>query len=254
VKQFIAGDGVEIVYDAWGGPSAEPPVVLHHGFVADAHLNWVGPGIVAALVEAGRQVVALDARGHGRSGKPHDPARYGERAMARDLRMLIDITGAAEVDLVGYSMGAIVSLIAAVDEPRLRYLVVGGVGAGVVELGGVDTRALPNEALAAALEADDPATVTDPAGLAFRRFADAIGADRLALAAQARAVHASPIALDRITVPTLVLAGDADPLADRPEVLAAAIPGARLVRLAGDHLGALADPRFIPTLVDFLAG
>jgi pimeloyl-ACP methyl ester carboxylesterase len=254
VKQFTAGDGVEIAYDEWGEPSAKPPVVLHHGFAADAHLNWVAPGIVAGLVEAGRHVVALDARGHGRSGKPHDPARYGEQAMARDLRMLIDLTGAPEVDLVGYSMGAIVSLLAAVDEPRLRRLVVGGVGAGVVELGGLDTRALPNDALAAALEADDPATITDPTGLAFRQFADAIGADRLALAAQARAVHASPIALDRISVPALVMAGDADPLADRPEVLADAIPGARLVRLTGDHLGALGDARFLPTLVDFLAG
>lgn len=254
VEQFTAGDGVEIVYDTWGDPTVRPPIVLHHGFAANAHLNWVGPGIVAALVEAGWHVVALDARGHGRSGKPHDPARYGEQAMARDLRMLIDLTGAPEVDLVGYSMGAIVSLIAAVDEPRLRRLVVGGVGAGVVELGGVDTRALPNDALATALEADDPATTTDPSALAFRQFADAIGADRAALAAQARAVHASPIALDRITVPTLVLAGDSDPLADRPEVLADAIPDARLVRLTGDHLGAIADSRFIPTLVDFLAG
>ncbi|HET6953424.1 MAG TPA: alpha/beta fold hydrolase [Acidimicrobiales bacterium] len=252
MKQFTAEDGVEIAYQEWGPPSDLPPVLLHHGFVADAHVNWVLPGVVGALVDAGRSVVAPDARGHGRSGKPHDPALYGEQAMARDLSTLVDVIGAAEVDLVGYSMGAIVSLIAATAEPRIRRLVVGGVGAAIVELGGVDTRVVPNDALVAALEADDPTTITDPEAGGFRLFADAVGADRLALAAQARSVHASPIALDRITAPTLLLAGEDDVLATRPEVFAGAIAGARLERLTGDHMGAIADPRFIPLIVDFV--
>jgi len=258
VKQFSADDGVEIVYDEWGTAADGPPVLLHHGFVADANLNWVLPGVVAALVDAGRHVVAPDARGHGRSSKPHDPARYGEARMARDLRMLVDILGAAggadEFDLVGYSMGAIVSLIIAIDEPRLRRLALGGVGAGVVELGGVDTRVLDNAKLVAALLADDPATITDAESAGFRAFADMIGGDRLALAAQGQVVHAEPIPLDRIAVPTLVLAGNADPLAARPEVLADAIPGAHLQMVSGDHTGALGDPLFISTLVEFLAG
>ena len=45
----------------------------------------------------------------------------------------------------------------------------------------------------------------------FRAFADMIGGDRKALAAQAQVVHAEPIPLDRIAVPTLVLAGDTVP-------------------------------------------
>ena len=253
MKRFTADDGIEIVYDEWGTPSDQPPVLLHHGFVADANLNWVMPGVVAALVAAGRHVVAPDARGHGRSGKPHDPARYGEARMARDLRSLMDVVGAAELDLVGYSMGAIVSLITATDEPRVRRLAVGGVGAGVVELGGVDTRVLDNAKLVPALLVDDPASITDPESAGFRAFADMIGADRRALAAQAQVVHAEPIALHRIAVPTLVLAGDTDPLAARPEVLADAIAGARLEVVSGDHTGALGDPRFVASLVEFLA-
>ncbi|HEX5946695.1 MAG TPA: alpha/beta fold hydrolase [Acidimicrobiales bacterium] len=253
MKRFTADDGIEIVYDEWGTPSDQPPVLLHHGFVADANINWVLPGVVAALVAAGRHVVALDARGHGRSGKPHDPARYGEARMAADLRSLMDVVGAAEVHLVGYSMGAIVSLITATDEPRVRRLAVGGVGAGVVELGGVDTRVLDNAKLVPALLADDPAAIADPESAGFRAFADMIGADRRALAAQAQVVHAEPIALDRIAVPTLVLAGDTDPLATRPEVLADAVPGARLEVVSGDHTGALGDPRFVASLVEFLA-
>ena len=156
------------------------------------------------------------------------------------------------MDLVGYPMGAIVALIAATREPRIRRLVVGGVGAGVVELGGVDTRVIGNQALVAALEADDPAAVADPEAAGFRLFADAPGADRRALAAHARAVHASPSALDRIAAPTLVVAGEADPLAARPEVLAAAVPGARVERVPGDRMAAAADPRFAVLIVEFL--
>lgn len=254
MEHFTAGDGVVIAYDAWGTPTDRPPVLLHHGFVADANLNWVAPGVVGALVDRGRHVVALDARGHGRSGKPHDPACYGEQAMARDLRTLVDVIGAPVVDLAGYSMGAVVALIAAADDRRVRRLVVGGVGAGVVELGGVDTRVLDSAGLAVALEADDPAAIADPEAAGFRMFADAIGADRRALAAHARVVHAAPVALDRITAPTLVLAGDADPLAARPEVLARAIPDARVELVTGDHLGAVGDPRFAAGLVEFLGG
>lgn len=253
MPSITADDGVEIVYDRWGDGSSRPPVVLQHGFIADANLNWVMPGIVGALVEHGFHVVAPDARGHGRSGKPADPRSYGEERMARDLLALVDEIGAPEVDLVGYSMGSIVCLLAAARDPRVRRLVASGVGAGVVELGGVDTRVLDSATLVHALEAESPASLGHPGAVAFRLFADAVGADRRALAAHARVVHASPIALDRITAPTLIVVGDRDELAVRPQVLADAIPGARVELLEGDHLTALNDPRLSRLLCEFLA-
>jgi pimeloyl-ACP methyl ester carboxylesterase len=249
---MTADDGVEIAYETWGERSTRPPVVLQHGFIADAKLNWVLPGIVGHLIERGFPVVALDARGHGGSGKPTDPACYGEARMARDLLALVDELGAPEVDLVGYSMGAIVCLIAASHDPRVRRLVTGGVGAAVVELGGVDTRVLDRDTLVQALEAESLATLTNPQAVAFRLFADTVGADRRALAAHARVVHASPIELDRITAPTLVIAGDRDELAARPQVLADAIPNARVELMDGDHLTALNDPRLSRLIADFL--
>ena len=48
------------------------------------------------LTAAGRRVIAPDARGHGRSEKPHDPSRYGEDRMARDLAVLLDVIDAPE--------------------------------------------------------------------------------------------------------------------------------------------------------------
>jgi pimeloyl-ACP methyl ester carboxylesterase len=154
IKTFSSWDDLEIAYQEWGDSRALPPVVLHHGFVADAESNWVALGVVQALVDTGRRVIAPDARGHGRSEKPHDPARYGEQRMARDLAALLDVVEAGEVDLVGYSMGAVVALIYASGGERVRRLVVGGVGSGVIECGGVDRRAVSNESIIEALRAE----------------------------------------------------------------------------------------------------
>src|SRR4051794_9095071 len=104
MKRLISFDGTPLAYRVWDGGSGLPPVVLHHGFVVDTEINWVVTGVVDALRAAGRTVVGLDARGHGASGKPHDPSRYGEENMARDLGLLLDALGAPEVHLVGYSM------------------------------------------------------------------------------------------------------------------------------------------------------
>ena len=235
------------------GRTHSPYVVLHHGFVADAESNWVGPGVVDALLAAGHRVIAPDARGHGSSEKPHDPARYGEERMARDLAVLLDVVGAEEVDLVGYSMGAVVSLIYASGGERVRRLVVGGVGSGVVECGGVDRRTVSTESIIEALTAEDPSTLESVEAAGFRRLADAFGADRKAMVAQASSIYRGDIALGHISAPTLVLAGDVDPLAVRPEVLVEAIPGATLRIVPGNHLEAVADPGFASAIVDFLA-
>jgi pimeloyl-ACP methyl ester carboxylesterase len=253
METFKSWDDIRIAYQEWGAESSSPPVVLHHGFVADANANWVAPGVVEALLAVGHRVIAPDARGHGRSEKPHDPARYGEQRMARDLAVLLDVVGAPQIDLVGYSMGAIVSLIYASGGERVRRLVVGGVGSGVVECGGVDRRAVSSGSIIEALSIEDPSTLDLPAAAAFRQLADALGADREALLAQASSIFRGNIALERISAPTLVLAGDADPLAVRPEVLVDAIPEATLRIVRGNHMEAVADPSFRQSIVDFLA-
>jgi pimeloyl-ACP methyl ester carboxylesterase len=173
--------------------------------------------------------------------------------MARDLAVLLDTIGAPQIDLVGYSMGAIVALILSSEDERVRRLVVGGVGSGVIECGGVDRRAVSNESIIDALSVDDPATLQEPGANAFRMLADALGSDREALVAQARSVYRGGVALERISAATLVLAGAEDPLAVCPEVLAETIPGAVLKLVDGDHIGALADPHFTRSIVDFLA-
>ena len=240
-------DGARIAYSARG---AGPAVLLLHGFGADHVLNWDRSGVIDALVNGGRSVIATDARGHGASEKPHDPDRYSGDAMVRDAQAVLDHLGVERVDVVGYSMGSMVAARLVPDEPRTRSLVLGGVGATVMppRSGG---RA--PDAIAAALLADDPASIENVAGKAFREFADFTGADRHALAALSRSdALRYPVRFDAITVPTLVVAGADDRLIRSPSELADRLPSARSVTVAGDHLGAPSDPAFSRALVEFL--
>lgn len=195
-RRITTGDGLTLAVHGWDGSGAGAqahPVLLHHGFSSSTSVEWPRSGVLDALLATGRRVVAVDARGHGASDKPHDAARYGEARMAADVIDVLDALDLAQVDLVGYSMGSVVSLLVASTHPdRVHRLAVGGVGAGIVEVGGVDTRALSSARLAEALRSPDPATITDPMVRGFREFAEQTGNDLPALAAQADAVHASP--------------------------------------------------------------
>jgi pimeloyl-ACP methyl ester carboxylesterase len=247
VSTFSSFDGTTLAYETSGSPGERPPVILLHGFAADSNANWVLPGVVGALVGAGRYVVAPDARGHGRSQKPHDPEAYAGDAMVRDARSLIDHLGADQVDVCGYSMGALTTYALAASEPRVRSAVLGGMGA---QLG---SRSMAERAprIADALLADDPDTITNPVAKAFRAFADSTGADRRALAAIQRSARAPMADGTAITVPTMVIVGDADTLVGSPQELASRIPRATVEVVSGDHLTAVFDPRFATAIVAF---
>ncbi len=98
---------------------------------------------------SGRRVIAYDARGHGASDKPHDVDAYEHDAMVRDAQALLDLLAVTAVDVVGYSMGAIVSSrLVGGGEPRARSLVLGGVGGRLGRA--LEARARTADALAGA--------------------------------------------------------------------------------------------------------
>lgn len=120
VDTFSSG-GCNIRYVTVGKGEA---VVLVHGWMGDAS-NWGSDsaGNPQLKPAEGFQIIALDCRGHGKSGKPHDPDQYGTE-MAEDVVRLLDHLKIEKAHLIGYSSGAfIIGKVAAAHPQRVRSLV-----------------------------------------------------------------------------------------------------------------------------------
>ena len=252
MPHFTSFDGLQLAFHELGTGDAAPPIILQHGFSSSTRFEWVDCGIAAAVAGLGRRLVGLDARGHGQSDKPHDSRFYGEDHMARDVMALADHLGFARYDLVGYSMGGAIATVTAALDPRVRRVVISGVGEAIVLTGGVDRRVLDTASLAAGLRATTADGLSDMVR-AFRNGAIERHNDLEALAAHCDAIGDRRIDFAAITAETLVMAGDTDPLAPHPEVIADAIAGARLALVPGDHTASRHSAEFRETLVDFLS-
>ncbi|MGH6926397.1 MAG: alpha/beta fold hydrolase [Propylenella sp.] len=241
-------DGVEIAFiDEGEGPAT----LLIHGFASNHRVNWVSTSWVTHLTAAGRRVIAFDNRGHGESGKPHDPAAYPAPTMAEDARRLLDRLAIERADVIGYSMGARIAAFLALAHPeRVRSAVFGGLGEGMV------TGVGPPEPIAAALLADSPDDIADENAREFRVFADKTGSDREALAACILSARQrlTPAELWTLSIPVLVAVGEDDKIAGSAEKLAALIPRAEAFVIEGrDHMKAVGDKTHKGAVLDFLA-
>jgi pimeloyl-ACP methyl ester carboxylesterase len=116
--------GVKIHYVVAGKGD---PVILIHGLMASAQINWEWPGIISELAKNHR-VVALDCRGHGGSDKPVRDDQYGVN-MVEDVVRLMDHLQIKRAQVVGYSMGGMIAMKMMVMHPqRVRSAVLGGMG------------------------------------------------------------------------------------------------------------------------------
>jgi pimeloyl-ACP methyl ester carboxylesterase len=245
--------GLTLAYDDIAGPGQGRPMILVHGFASNRIENWQRLGWYGALERKRIRTIALDARGHGESAKPHDPALYGRAAMSGDILALMDHLGLERAHLMGYSMGARLALAAALAAPkRFATLTVGGIGEKLFE-----KREFSGNPMAEAMEEPDPEKITAPMLRSFRQFADAQGEDRLALAALTRAKDApfTREELGTLAVPVLVVAGARDELAGDPKPLSDVFPDGRAVTLPGvDHFSAIAHALYKAAVFDFLDG
>ncbi|SIS63563.1 Pimeloyl-ACP methyl ester carboxylesterase [Zobellia uliginosa] len=90
-------EAVDIFYEDYG---AGQPVILIHGWPL-SHKAWERQ--VTKIVEEGYRCIAYDRRGFGASSAPW--GEYDYSALASDLHALIETLGLANVVLVGFSMG-----------------------------------------------------------------------------------------------------------------------------------------------------
>lgn len=243
----FTSDGVEIAYSIEGEGE---PILLVHGFASNGRVNWASTGWIDVLTTDRRQVIVMDVRGHGRSGKPHDPEAYRLGHLAGDAARLLDHLRLVRVDVMGYSMGARIAAWLAITRPDLvRALVIGGLGTAMVEgVGG-------EEEIIAALEAPSLDEVDGDVGRAYRKFAEQTRSDLAALAACMR-VFREPIAaaqLATIAAPVLIAVGEKDEVAGSADGLAAMIPGAEAFTIPNrDHLLATGAKPFKDRVLQFL--
>jgi pimeloyl-ACP methyl ester esterase len=249
---------------------AGAPVVLLHGW----SLSSAAFADELAFLSRGRRAIAPDLRGHGRSAAP--PSPFGLEDLARDLAALFDALALDRAVLLGWSLGALVALAAApLLRARLAALVlVSGTPRFTAGDGwphGLPARSV--EGLALRVRRDAPRAVA--------RFFDGMFVDgELDDAGRARAEAlraaippADPAALlsgldvlaredlraglAALDLPVLLLHGDRDPVCPpgASRAMAAAIPGARLVELAGaGHAPFVSRPGpFRDALASFLA-
>ena len=117
--QFFDSDGVRIRYVEQG---QGPAIVLMHGMTGTLDRHFIANGVFANLARDYR-VIAIDLRGHGKSGKPHAPGAYGEE-MARDVGRLLDHLKIPRAHIAGYSLGAFIAArFAAMQPERLTSVV-----------------------------------------------------------------------------------------------------------------------------------
>jgi pimeloyl-ACP methyl ester carboxylesterase len=102
----------------------------------------------------------------------------------------------------------------------------------------------------AAIGALDGTTEPDPAMSAWLEFLDSMGSDRAALAAVLAGHRPVVEHWDRITVPTVVVAGKDDAMAAPPDEVASRLAESRAVVVPGDHISAAASREFIDVIIE----
>jgi len=249
--------GVRIFYEVDGDGSG-PPLLLHWGFVSSAE-DWADIGYVAAL-RVRYQVVLLDARGQGRSDKPHEPAAYARRCRVGDVLAVLDAVGIERAHFWGYSLGGWVGFaLGAAASDRLRSLVLGGAH----PFDG-NPRPTGGDVWLDGLQQGMPALIREWEGAGLLPWMSPgqrerwLVADAEALAAARQQGLTEPDlpeeAIAAIATPALLYAGTRDE-PDAVERAARLMPNAAFIALVGlDHSQAIAHSDvMLPRVLGFLA-
>ena len=282
------GGGIRLCYDTFGDEAAAPLVLIMG--LGGQMIAW-DDGFCAQLAARGYRVIRFDNRDIGLSthlddaGMPHlgsvmmatmqgraVPAPYLLRDMASDTLGLLDHLGISRAHVVGASMGGAIAQMLAIEHPaRLRSLT------AIMASSGAPGLPQPTPAAMAVLmrppAANEAAYIESHARtwkvLRAGRFPEDEALDRgraerswarglypAGVARQMVSIIASgsrKAALVGVTVPTLVIHGNADPLIPLAcgVDIADSVPGAKLVVIKG--MGHAMPISMWPQILDAIA-
>src|SRR5215212_11121019 len=118
VGDYADVNGIRLYYERHGAADATRMILLLHGGLGSTE-DFAA--ILPALTN-GRQAIAVDLHGHGRTADIDRPIDH--RLMADDIAALIQHLRLEQPDVVGYSLGGGVAFFTAVKYPeRVRKLV-----------------------------------------------------------------------------------------------------------------------------------
>ncbi len=269
-ESIAGGGGLELAVYETGNPEGRP-IVFIHGF-GQNHMAW---DLQLDALDDEFRLVALDLRGHGASAQPLDAAHYTDGALwATDLAALIAAKQLDRPVLVGWSYGGFViadylrahgddalggivfvAAPAALGTPAAQRFFDPGVMQGLTNLMDphVRTRIEASRAFLRAM----PATP-----MSDERYEVSLASLMMIPPEVRRAVFSRQIdnddVLSRITVPTLVIQGGADPivLPATGRHIARIVPGAQLSVFEGvGHAPCFEDAdRFNREIAQFVRG
>lgn len=253
--------GVPIRYEISGSGK---PVVLIHGFAVNGPANWSMGDIINKLNKS-FQVIVIDVRGHGRSGKPHEVDEYGIK-LVDDVERLLNHLDIDKAHVAGYSMGGLITMKFAIERPQ-RVLTANVCAAGWLR---PDQEEAPEfiEAVASSLENGNgplpllerlnpnPNVATQARIKATNAFLKSAN-DTKALAAAFRSFPKLAVTEQQISgcnVPVQVLVGTSDPAPTSIERLKQVAPSNfKIVELKNaDHMTTIAQPLFSENLLSFI--
>ena len=239
---FVAGDGARIGYQL-DGEEGKPVLVLSNSIATTFHM-WDGQ-----VDEFARhfRVLRYDFRGHGTSSSP--PGAYSLDRLGRDVIELLDSLSIQRAHFTGLSLGGFVGQWLGIHAPdRIDRLILSNTSSYLGPAGPFDER------IEMVLKAPDMSETADmflgnwfPARMVAARAqvveefrAMLMGIDRPGLAGLFAAVRDSDLrrTIALISRPTLVIAGEHDTVTvpSHSELIAATVPGAKLITLPAVHL------------------
>jgi 3-oxoadipate enol-lactonase len=129
-------NGINLYYEVSG---SGPSLVLCHGYTG-SHQDWI---FQAPILAQKYQVVTIDHRGHGTSDAPSSADAYSIPTLGDDLHVLLNYLDITKCCLVGHSMGGLVALQLALEQPHVvSSLVLVDTASGPVDIPGhADRRA-----------------------------------------------------------------------------------------------------------------